>query len=830
MRIRPGRHPSRRTAALATVVAALAAALAAGPATAAVFHVSPTGTGSGTAAEPAGLQAALTAAQGNGEDDTINLMQGTYTGNFTYVGAAGEAGTLHVDGGWNADYSNQASDPANTILDGNLSGRVLTLDNATNAATGMLFVEGVTIRNGLVAGANGGGLLAAGYPPTEIVLVNNIFEDNDTNQHGGGFFVYSHEGTGQTGDEIMILNNIVRNNQSGTDDVGPIFFGGGGYVSTAKGAVLQNNLVHDNAARGTVVNSGSGGGLYVSVLGGQLLLLHNTIVANSGYQFGGGIVLHGPSWSPADVTMANNIIRGNTVTATPGSGDVHNDLSNAQAGSNFAVLNNDYHFFYSWTGDPSGSLVPALSGNIDLDPAFDGATGYRLTAGSPAVDTGAAGVAGGVPVDLAWFPRSWDGDGDGTAVPDMGAWELGTSSEGHLLSPVGGEVLPSGDIFPVFWHSPAVPGDVRTRVQYSLNDGKTWKRAGPDTFKSYLLWQVPAPARNQRRCRLRVTGYDAATGARLGGGRTGRFAIEVVKLTEPNGGQTFVSGRDVPVGWQANATIRPAARAVLSYTLDGGSHWKKIGEAMLAPGAPGASGFLFWTIPQAAAPKSRCRVKVVLKDAAGRTVGSDASDRYFTIGAVHVLAPDGGETLTTGDVASVSWVAADAADTFDLHYSLNKGRTWKPIATGVAVSPYAWTVPALARNSSQCLVRVTGFRSSNGRRVGVDVSDRTFTVEVVALTAPNSGNQVRGAPVTVTWKIYDTVAPVDAIQLSYSVDKGASWKRIVELPGAAADYDWAIPDVLRRKASFKVKIVLRSATGKIVGSDASDSWMKILGP
>lgn len=63
-------------------------------------------------------------------------------------------------------------------------------------------------------------------------------------------------------------------------------------------------------------------------------------------------------------------------------------------------------------------------GNIDDDPLF-GAGTYRLGRGSPSID---AGDNGSVPaellLDLAGRPRILDGDHDGFALVDQGAFEF----------------------------------------------------------------------------------------------------------------------------------------------------------------------------------------------------------------------------------------------------------------------------------------------------------------------------------------------------------------------------------------------------------------------
>ena len=89
-----------------------------------------------------------------------------------------------------------------------------------------------------------------------------------------------------------------------------------------------------------------------------------------------------------------------------------------------------------------GSAPPALVGGengerqyvagpgllFDVDPQFfyDDGGDYRLTAASPLVDAGEPGglLPGGSPVDLGGVARILDGDGDGTARRDIGAFEL----------------------------------------------------------------------------------------------------------------------------------------------------------------------------------------------------------------------------------------------------------------------------------------------------------------------------------------------------------------------------------------------------------------------
>ena len=76
------------------------------------------------------FQSALTTAASNGEDDTIQIIQGTYNGNFTY--ASTNARRLVVEGGYNSNCTSQIIDPKNTILDGEDADHVLAIATPGN--------------------------------------------------------------------------------------------------------------------------------------------------------------------------------------------------------------------------------------------------------------------------------------------------------------------------------------------------------------------------------------------------------------------------------------------------------------------------------------------------------------------------------------------------------------------------------------------------------------------------------------------------------------------------------------------------------------------------
>jgi hypothetical protein len=127
------------------------------------------------------------------------------------------------------------------------------------------------------------------------------------------------------------------------------------------------------------------------------------------------------------VALTNSIVRGPTTSLVAAGGTLTASTSNYQT--------------------TQGSITGGQN-LVGADPAFvdEAAGNYDLRAGSPVIDKGAASTAS---TDRLGRIRSFDGNGDGTPTPDMGAYEL------HDVTPpttviTAGPSGPTNDNTPVF--------------------------------------------------------------------------------------------------------------------------------------------------------------------------------------------------------------------------------------------------------------------------------------------------------------------------------------------------------------------------------------------
>ena len=320
---------------------------------------------SGRVGDVAQLQADILTAGGNGAADTINLVRGcVYILTTTLI--------VNPDGG----------NPL--TIEGN--GATISGNNAVRVfqnSGGRLNLNAVTVSNGAANdGSGGGGIL---HVNGTLTLTNSTVSGNTSNGSGGGI---------ETGGTLTLINSTLSGNTS----------------------------------------SGSGGGIYN---GGTLTLTNSTLSGNTSLgRRGGGIFTNGGGIfnnNSGMVTLTNSTLSGNTSVNTEGSGIVNHGtlalrnsiLANSTNGRLCVGGGTITSLGGNLVEDGSCGVPGALSG----DPVLGGLTGspahFPLLSGSPAIDSGDNSICPAT--DQRGAARPQDGNGDGSAICDLGSYEVDTA-------------------------------------------------------------------------------------------------------------------------------------------------------------------------------------------------------------------------------------------------------------------------------------------------------------------------------------------------------------------------------------------------------------------
>jgi FtsP/CotA-like multicopper oxidase with cupredoxin domain len=239
----------------------------------------------------------------------------------------------------------------------------------------------------------------------------------------------------------------------------------------------------------------------------------------------------------------------------------------------------------------------------------------------------------GTKVSLSAIPDTgftflgWSGDctGAGTCTVKMKTDRNVTATfekKVAVLSPNGGESLPSGGNYMIQWT--AVPEAVKFILRYSCDGGASWTRIAKNVTGLSYNWSVPVVTNpHEDNCLVRVTGFDAAN-TKLGRDQSDTpFSIKAVIVISPNGGESFTQGEQIPINWTTYTTISPVVKTLIRYSIDGGATWQT--SAVLS----GNPGVYVWTTPLVSS--TTVKIKVSLKDATNKVVARDRSDGNFTI-------------------------------------------------------------------------------------------------------------------------------------------------------------------------------------------------------
>jgi CSLREA domain-containing protein len=354
--------------------------------------------------------------------DSIDLPAGTYSLSIMGDEDAAASGDLDITD----DLTISGAGATTTIIDaGNLSGqpdRVFEVIGPKSVA-----ISGVTIQNGYAHSNYGGGIygyqgslaltqvsirdnragIGGGIYSNDLELVDSTVSGNEA-QQGGGIFIDAGS--------ALITSSTISDNEAYTS--------GGGIWGSPGPAVLQieKSTISGNHAQG-------GGGIFNVA---QMNLVNSTISGNDADE-GGGIENYNTFGTAllhlTNCTVSDNVAGGGSDGIWNNDGgvlEVENTIfANSPAGANCLgpITSHGYNLDSDGTCGLSGA--GDLTGSPQLGPLQDngGPTQtHALLEGSPAIDAGDNGSC--PPTDQRDVSRPVDGDMDGSAICDIGAFEF----------------------------------------------------------------------------------------------------------------------------------------------------------------------------------------------------------------------------------------------------------------------------------------------------------------------------------------------------------------------------------------------------------------------
>lgn len=275
-------------------------------------------------------------------------------------------------------------------------------------STSYVYIKDVVIQHNGGAGDKGTGIYCENIDPIlEDVVIKENFSCGGQHAGVGGYFYQSSPRL----QNVSVISNHVfyKTNEPPVKSM-KVELGRDALVFDHSSPLLQNVLITDNR----------GAGIY--------LKNSEAIIHNSTLTFHSEFALECKSSS---VILINSILWGNGYYTNWSYTDIQVflDLSTCsvlycdmQEGID-GIYHSQYNCAINW-----------LEGNINADPVFDSLSEYpyQLAAGSPCIDAGTPDTTGlNLPYgDIIGQKRIWDGDGNGSEIIDMGAYEFGAMPVG----------------------------------------------------------------------------------------------------------------------------------------------------------------------------------------------------------------------------------------------------------------------------------------------------------------------------------------------------------------------------------------------------------------
>ena len=353
----------------------------------------------------------------NGRDKTFIVGQGPMGSGATrgvylapgssLVGFTVTNGHTGVTGSWQDDYAGGIWCDQATVSN------CVIVGNSANSLGGGIYSDGGVVVDCVVSGntcvgyGGGGGI----YCEANGTIIDSVIENNTTDWSGDGAGIALYAGG-------TVQNCTVKGNYDAMD-------GGGIYIFCHTDGIGNQGAVRNCKIIGNTADFG-GGVCFIN--GGEMV---NSLVVSNTSVNGGGVYC-GDGGALKNCTVADNSAVSGGGVYCNGGGAIKNTI----------IYSNDADFGTEYKNFPSGSLYshccttpdPGGPSNITTDPQFAGSA-FHVISDSPCIDAGTNLAA--LVDDLDGTLRPLDGNNDGVAIPDIGAYEFLNriaDSDGDMMS------------------------------------------------------------------------------------------------------------------------------------------------------------------------------------------------------------------------------------------------------------------------------------------------------------------------------------------------------------------------------------------------------------
>jgi len=265
-----------------------------------------------------------------------------------------------------------------------------------------------------------------------------------------------------------------------------------------------------------------------------------------------------------------------------------------------------------------------------------------------------------------------------------------------------------------------------------------------------------------------------------------------ISLLNPLGDKTYIAGEVLPIRW----TSAKVNYLTIFFSSDNGANW-----SLLADNVPATDSIYYWQLPNI----KTTRGLIYIRDKGNPNV-ADTSMRPFSImpKTITVQSPKENDEFAQGETVALSWEAT-LVDTFTVQFSTDGGKNFTTLAEDYLNKYYEMTAPQI--QSDECKFRV---KSKDGKIVS---ESPIFKIGVPngKIIYPKGGEVMCvGAGYTVKWES----SYINKIQLEYSTDEGANWRKLAlgNIDAKLGAFVWKIPNKISNRCLVRIKPTFSETT------------------